>query len=91
MKYNSRGCLHFELGDQWKALLDFTEAIRSNGHNSWAHNNRSAVCTSLGMNWEAMRDFGRASQLGLDPLDLNEKIALTALALRSGRSSAAGW
>ena len=91
LSYNNRGCLHFESGDQWKALQDFTEAIRSNGQNSWAHKNRSAVYISLGMDWEAMRDFGRASQLGMDPLDLNEKIDLTALALRSRRSSAAGW
>ena len=90
LSYNNRGCLYFELGDQWKALQDFTEAIRSNDQNSWAHKNRSAVYISLGMNSEAMRDVGRASQLGLDPLDLNEKIDLTALALRSRRSSARG-
>ena len=90
LSYNNRGCSYFELGDLWRALQDFTEAIRSNDRNSRAYNNRAAVYISLGMNAETVRDLEHASQLGLDPFDLNEKIDLTALTFRSRRSSARG-
>ena len=74
MAHNNRGWAYFELGEHHTAMEDFNEAIRLDPHNAWAYANRAATYISLGMDADALLDVEHVVSLGLDPLDLNEKI-----------------
>ena len=72
--YNDRGLANLELQNIPGALIDFSLAIRHNGHDYRAYFNRGCVCSTNGLFKKAVGDFSNV--IKLKPDDANAYINL---------------